>query len=160
MNTNISTNNAEENTPMSQVSMRKGFWFYFKHKGNDISVHGSGLTATETVYVNNHPVSIKRNFIHFISKHSFVHDGVSYDVEINVKGIFSKDRNMSVTLFADGELVNVETYAFKPNKGGLEFVKEDAWKIILAFSGLVAIGYFVGYFVGVYGTKFFMYLFN
>ena len=156
MKTNISTNNAEENTPMSQVSMRKGFWFYFKHKGNDISVHGSGLTATETVYVNNHPVSIKRNFIHFISKHSFVHDGTSYDIEINVKGIFSKDRNMTVTLFADGELVNVETYAFRPNKGGIEFIKEDIRKIVLAFFGLFAIGYLFGKF----GAKFFMYFFN
>jgi hypothetical protein len=64
----------ERNEKMSQVSMRKGFWFYFEHQGHDISVHGSAWSGKETIYVDNHPVSDKRNLTSFTGKHDFVID--------------------------------------------------------------------------------------
>jgi hypothetical protein len=54
--------------------MRKGFWFYFEHQGHDISVHGSAWSGKETIYMDNHPVSDKRNLTSFTGKHDFVID--------------------------------------------------------------------------------------
>ena len=39
----------QRNDNMSQVTLRKGYWFYFDHEGNDISMHGSAWSGKETI---------------------------------------------------------------------------------------------------------------
>lgn len=41
------TNTNTRKEDMSQVTMRKGFWFYFEHEGHDISVHGSAWSGKD-----------------------------------------------------------------------------------------------------------------
>ena len=136
--------------PMSQVSMRQGFWFYFTHNGHDISVHGSAWSGKESVYVNNHPVSIKRNLMSFTGEHHFEHDGVKYKVKITVASIL---RGQIVTeLYADGELAGKESLAMTPNEHDANYTKKSRITFIAIFVGFFLVGMAAGYF-GVSGIS-------
>jgi hypothetical protein len=122
---------------MSQVTLRKGYWFYFDHEGNDISMHGSAWSGKETIYFNNKPVSSFRNLIRLKSEHFFNENGREYKVVTNLKSILQG--TVEVVLYCDGELVQTEsvTYAKKDT-----FIK-DLWKYILV--GAIT-GGLIGYF--------------
>jgi hypothetical protein len=122
---------------MSQVTLRKGYWFYFDHEGNDISMHGSAWSGKETIYFNNKPVSSFRNLIRLKSEHFFNENGREYKVVTNMKSILRG--TLEVALYCNDELVQTEsvTYAKKGT-----FIK-DLWKYILV--GAIT-GGLIGYF--------------
>lgn len=99
---------------MSQVSMKNGFWFYFEHEGNDVSVHGSAWSGKEVVYLNNHPVSIKRNLFSRKSTHVFSIAGKQGRIEYNLVSLLKGE--LSVSLFVDEVLIANECKAYKPQK--------------------------------------------
>lgn len=135
----------ERNEKMSQVSMRKGFWFYFEHQGHDISVHGSAWSGKETIYVDNHPVSDKRNLTSFTGKHDFVIDNDKYEVGIKVLSLFSG--TIEVTLICNDKIIGVE------NKTWIE--KGSNKKLFQEFLLLLAVGATFGYLTGRYIIPFF-----
>ncbi len=134
---------------MSQVTLRKGYWFYFDHQGNDISMHGSAWSGKETVYFNNKSVSSFRNISKRKSEHCFNENGHAYKVVTHMKSIMRG--SLEVALYCDDELVQKEsvTYVQKESvtyaqKG--DFLK-DLWKYLLVgaiIGGLI--GFFDGYF--------------
>lgn len=99
---------------MSQVSMKNGFWFYFEYEGNDISVHGSAWSGKEVVYVNNHPVSIKRNIFSRTSTHHFSVSGKQARIEYNLVKLLTGELNVS--LYVDDVLIAYESKAYRPTR--------------------------------------------
>jgi hypothetical protein len=99
---------------MSQVSMKNGFWFYFEYEGNDISVHGSAWSGKEVVYVNNHPVSIKRNIFSRQSTHHFSVAGKPARIEYHLVKLLTGE--LSVSLYVDDVLIVNESKAYRPKK--------------------------------------------
>jgi hypothetical protein len=131
----------ERNEAMSQVTMRKGYWFYFKHEGHDISVHGSAWSGQETVYVDNHPVSDIRNLTSLTGEHHFVIDNNQYHLTIKVTSILRG--TIEVTLRCNDEIVGVESKSYVAKTNGKKFTKE---LLILMAAGAV-VGYLVGSFI-------------
>jgi hypothetical protein len=125
------------NDNMSQVTLRKGYWFCVDHEGNDISMLGSAWSGKEIVYFNNKSVSSFRNNSKLKSEHNFNEDGRAYKVVTNVKSMLRG--TLEVTLYCDNELVQTEivTYA---KKGTL---LKGIWKYLLVG---VIMGGLVGYF--------------
>lgn len=127
----------QRNDNMSQVTLRKGYWFYFDHEGNDISMHGSAWSGHETVYFNNKPVSSFRNLSKLKSEHNFTENGHVYKVATNMKSILRG--TLEVALYCDDELVQTEGVTWA-KKGSFT---RGLWKYLL--SGLIA-GGLIGYF--------------
>lgn len=92
---------------MSQVSLTKGYWFYFDHEGNDISMFGSTWNGKEIVYFNNKPVSSFRNLNKLKSEHTFSANGHEYSVTTEMKSILRG--TIEVQVFCDGELIQTES---------------------------------------------------
>lgn len=124
---------------MSQVSMLKGYWFYFKHNGNDISVHGSSWSGKEVIYLNNHPVSIKRNFTKFVTTHDFEHDGVNYQVVVTLTSVMKGE--VTTEVFADGKSIGMERLAVNSKQCG-PWYKTTGFIAMFFVCGL-AFGYLV-----------------
>jgi len=144
-NANISASiQLEDKIQMSQVSMLKGYWFYFKYNNNDISVHGSSWSGKEVVYFNNHPVSMKRNITNFKSTHEFEAEGVSYTVNVNLISVLKGA--VETEVFANGESLAKQTLAIA-KKGA----KNEPWYKVLAF--IVAF-FVVGAAFGYFGISF------
>ena len=135
----ITTNERKEK--MSQVSMRKGFWFYFEHQGHDISVHGSAWSGKETIYVDNHPVSDQRNLTSFTGTHDFTVDNNEYEVIIKVISIFKG--SIEVSLKCNGQIVGKESKTMLEKRNGKKFAKE---LIVLMVAG-AGVGYLIGRFI-------------
>lgn len=128
---------------MSQVSLRKGYWFYFDHEGNDISMFGSAWNGKEIVYFNNKPVSEFRNITKLKSQHRFEAKGRQYKVKTEMKSIMRG--TLKVTLECDGDIIDSEEVSYSP-KGS--FRKEFFSKNNLLFlAACFAIGAALGYFV-------------
>lgn len=79
---------------MSQISMKKDLWCHFDYEGHNIAVHFSNWSGKEVVYVDDHPVSEKRNFLMFTSRHDIQIKGkplivelesLSFSVEVSLK---------------------------------------------------------------------------
>jgi len=131
----------ERNEAMSQVTMRKGFWFYFEHEGHDISVHGSAWSGRETVYVNNHPVSDRRNITSFTGKHDFKIGSKQYHVTVKLVSVMKG--TIEVTLCCEDEIIGVESKSYISRANGKKLTTE---LLILAFSGAI-VGYAFGRFI-------------
>jgi hypothetical protein len=126
---------------MSQVTLRKGYWFYFDHEGNDISMHGSAWSGKETIYFNNKPVSSFRNLIRLKSEHFFNENGREYKVVTNMKSILRG--TLEVALYCNDELVQIESVTYA-KKGTF---RKDFWKGLWIYILLGAItGGLIGYF--------------
>lgn len=142
---NNQTVSLESERPMSKVSMSNGYWFYFKHNDNDISVHGSAWSGKESVFLNNHPISIKRNLTRFSGNHSFSEKGVDYRVQIKLTSFWKG--GVSASLYADEELISTEDLAFIPNaKNGQKSSakwRDFLWFLLVMFGVGLAVGYFV-----------------
>ncbi|MBT1451528.1 hypothetical protein KJ365_11615 [Glaciecola sp. XM2] len=134
------TNTNESNEDMSQVTMRKGFWFYFEHEGHDISVHGSAWSGKETVYVDNHPVSDKRNLWSFRGDHDFTIDERQYRVRIVLEEVLRG--TVSATLFCNREEIAKESKSY--------LTKQSSKKMFIQLLGWVAVGAMFGYLTGRY----------
>jgi hypothetical protein len=120
---------------MSQVSMKNGYWFYFEHAGNDISMHGSAWSGKETMYVNNHPVSMQRKLFGRLSQHYFTVGDIQYRAEVYLAKFATGE--VQVSLYADDVLVAKESKAYLPNAKQ----KPSIWVIIFA----ALLGGVVGY---------------
>jgi len=128
------TININRDAAMSQVSMKNGYWFYFDHQGNDISMHGSAWSGKETMYVNNHPVSIKHKLFGRLSQHYFTVGEIQYRAEVYLAKFATGE--VQVSLYANDVLVAKESKAYLPNAK-----KTSIWVIILA----ALLGAVVGY---------------
>lgn len=127
---------------MSQVSLRKGYWFYFDHEGNDISMFGSAWNGKETVFFNNRPVSSFRNLTKFKSEHHFSENGHDYSVKTEMTSILRG--TLVVKVFCDGELIQTESLSQigKGKQGKGFFSKEYLLFILVCFGVGAAVGYF------------------
>lgn len=131
----------ERNEAMSQVTMRKGYWFYFEHEGHDISVHGSAWSGKEAVYVDNHPVSDIRNLTSLTGEHHFVIDNNQYHLTIKMTSILRG--TMEVTLRCNDKIVGVESKSYATKTNGKKVIKE---LLILMAAGAV-VGYLFARFI-------------
>ena len=124
---------------MSQVSLNNGYWFYFDHEGNDISMWGSVFNGKEKVSFNNEVVSSFRNLSSTKSEHAFTKNGHEYLVKTHMTHVLRGELN--VTLFCDGKEVASETLS-QLEKGNLlkSFFSMDK----LLFVGLI-VGFLCGY---------------
>lgn len=136
--------NKDEGDAMSQVSMKNGFWFYFDHDGNDISVHGSAWSGKETVYVNNHPVSIKRVLTSRTSIHQFKVKDTDYRIVFKMASIIMA--RLSVSLYANDELVSTEEKAYHANK--MSVLKKASIGFICGFAVSMAVFHIIDIFFG------------
>ena len=69
--------------------MKKGLWCYFDYEDHHVAVHFSNWTGKELVYIDDHPVSEKRNFLLFTSRH---------DIEINGKPLVVELESLSFSV--------------------------------------------------------------
>ncbi len=106
----MSSLNEQQSNTMSQVTLRHGYWFYFKHEGLDIILHGSAWSGKETVYVDNHPVSIKRNVLRRTGVHHFTRNGDQYELRLYLQSIVTG--NLIVSLYKNAELIEEESKAY------------------------------------------------
>jgi hypothetical protein len=98
------------NDNMSQITLRKGFWFYFDHEGNDISVHGSAWSGKETIYFNNKEVSSSRNLTSFSGTHQFTENQNNYRVEVKVTSLIKG--TVETTLFCNDQQIGKESKSY------------------------------------------------
>ena len=117
---------------MATVNFINGYWFYFQDGDTDIAVHGSAWSGRETVYVNDNPVSSKRELLKFTSDHYFTHNAHEYQVRYHLKNVLTG--SLECEVYRDGKLLASQT------KG---FVKQGkkAWQMMLL---LFLIGFGVG----------------
>ncbi|MFT5815293.1 MAG: hypothetical protein ACI9VT_003065 [Psychroserpens sp.] len=103
------------NDKMSQVTLRKGYWFIFEHEANDISMQGSIWTGKETAYFNNKPVSSFRNVSNRKSEHTFSENGHTYKLCTSMTNILRG--TLKVDLYCDDELIQTESVSQFSNLG-------------------------------------------
>jgi hypothetical protein len=123
--------NQSSNEKMSQVSLRKGYWFYFDHEGNDISMYGSAWSGKEKVYFNNKEVSSFRNISSRTSEHCFEQKGHQYKLSTNLTSFLKG--SLEVTLYCDDKLIKTEAVSAIGDK-------KYSWWI----GGLFVLGAFAG----------------
>ncbi|MFQ3191454.1 MAG: putative membrane protein [Paraglaciecola sp.] len=103
----IITKDKLRNDKMSQVTLRKGYWFIFEHEANDISLQGSIWTGKETAYFNNKPVSSFRNISNRKSEHTFSEKGHAYKLCTSMTNVLRG--TLKVDLYCDDELIQTES---------------------------------------------------
>lgn len=121
---------------MSQIGIRKGIWVYFDFQNHRISVHLSALSGKETVYVDDHPVSEKRNLLSFKGKHAVKIDGQLLSIEIELQNPFTFKVEVSI----------------KKGRGSLQSqtiqlltASENSLSVLTMLAGFVVIGGLTGY---------------
>ncbi|MGB3725255.1 MAG: hypothetical protein WA981_05770 [Glaciecola sp.] len=132
---NIQQHNTNNSNNMSQVSLTKGYWFYFDHEGNDISMFGSAWNGKETVFFNNKPVSSFRNLNKLKSEHTFNVNGNHYRVTTEMTSILRG--TLVVNFYCNDILIQTEQVS-QLEKG--TFFKSFKSKKYLAFLVLCFIG--------------------
>lgn len=138
--------NLDEN--MKSVSMRNGYWFYFEVDGLEIVAHGSAYSGKETVYINDNPVSEKRNLFSTNGTHTFQHQGKQYKVTFDVTNILTG--KLTCKLFIDETLQAEQTKAYveSSTQGILTFLKTFLIFVLVGGGiGLIA-GMLASYFAG------------
>ena len=142
INPSIEQHEEKRRDKMSQVSLTKGYWFFFEHEGNDISMFGSVWNGKENVSFNNEIVSSFRNLNKFKSEHSFSKNGHNYKVCTHMTNMLRG--TLVVSLYCDDELLQTETLSQigkdKPSKRF--FSKTFLWFLVFGF----AVGMLAGYF--------------
>lgn len=74
---------------MPEISMKKHLWCHLEYEGYRISVHFSAWSGKEVVYIDDHPVSEKRNLLSFTGKHAIVLNKVPYTLELELINPFT-----------------------------------------------------------------------
>lgn len=110
------------NDDMSQITLRKGFWFYFDHEGNDISVHGSAWSGKETVYFNNREVSSSRNLTSLSGIHHFTENKNDYRVEVKVTSLIKG--TVETTLFCNDQQIGSESKSYMEHKSRTSHLRD------------------------------------
>jgi hypothetical protein len=115
--------------------MKKNMWCHFEHEGHKISIHFSTWSGKEVVYVDDHPVSEKRNVLRLTSKHTFMIREQEFSLELEVENPFSY--KAQTRLKKGNEVIGTQsTSMFKERKVIMYFI-----------FGLIA-GLFFGVYVG------------
>ena len=126
---------SQEQDQMSQVSLRKGYWFYFEHEGNDISMFGSVWSGKEKVFFNNKEVSAFRNLTKLKSEHRFETGGHCYELKTHMTSMLKGQ--LEVSLYCDGELIQTESVA--------QVSKVNKKSFFLTIGSFLVLGYLFGY---------------
>ena len=103
-----------EDERMENVSITKGYWFYFQDGDNEIAVFGSGWSGKEVVYFNDNPVSEDRN-IRFVSTHEFTKNSKQYKIVYEVVSMLTGE--VKCQLYIDGVMTDEQTKAVVVKKG-------------------------------------------
>lgn len=130
--------NLDEN--MKSVSIRNGYWFYFEVDGLEIAAHGSAYSGMETVYINDNPVSEKRNLCSTNGTHTFQHQGKEYKVIFEMTSILRGE--LVCKLYIAGKLHAEQTKAY------IESSAKGAKIFLKSFLTFVVIGGGVGFLLG------------
>lgn len=103
----LSTASHTQQATMATASFVNGYWFYFNDGDSEIAVHGSAWSGRETVYLNDNPVSDKRELLKFSSDHAFTHNGHEYRVNYHLTNVLTGA--LECTLYRDGKLFASQT---------------------------------------------------
>jgi hypothetical protein len=122
---------------MTQISMRKGMWFYFDYENHKIALHFSTWSGKEVVYIDDHIVSETRNMFRFTSRHSIMLGDTPLSIELEVENPFTYATEARL-MKGRRVLQSQKASLFKMNKRSV--AKLFAW---LA-AGMLG-GYFAGY---------------
>jgi hypothetical protein len=122
-----------------QVTVRHGYWFYFKDGDLRITAFGSGVSGKEIVYVDDDTVSSKRHF-GMRSSHRFSHQGNQYEVEFAIRSLWTGA--LECILAKNGQILDRTTKAYLV-KDSQAF--KNLWQatLLMTLVGL-AIGFVVG----------------
>jgi hypothetical protein len=125
---------------MQQIGMKKGIWCHFDHEGHHIAVHLSSWSGKEVVYVNDHPVSEKRNLLKLTSLHTIEVSDKPYTVEVEDAVGFSL--TVKVKLKKGRRVLQSQTIALYKTE------KQPVFKVLSWLTGVIVIGGLVGYLLG------------
>jgi hypothetical protein len=120
--------------------MKKGLWCRFDYEGHHIAVHFSIWSGKEVVYVDDHPVSYKRNLLRFTSRHNIDIEGKPHVIELEVENPFIHRVEVRLKKGAS-TLKRQSTALFGANK-------KTALVLLSLFSGFLVFGGFTGYLIG------------
>lgn len=127
--TNTTSN---EKTKMATSGIREGYWFYFNDESVDIAVNGSMWSGRETVYVNDNPVSDKREMFKVKSSHTFTHAEQAYRVSFEMDNILTG--RLECSLFKNNRLIA------KQEKAAFDSAK--------SFIKIIGVGFLFGLLIG------------
>jgi hypothetical protein len=117
----LSTASHTKQATMATASLVNGYWFYFNDNDTEIAVHGSAWSGRETVYVNDNPVSDKRELFKCSSNHEFTHNGFNYRVNYHLTNVLTG--SLECSLYRDNKLLASQTKGFLgKSKGSWLFV--------------------------------------
>ncbi|MGB3725254.1 MAG: hypothetical protein WA981_05765 [Glaciecola sp.] len=100
---------------MTQINMKKNLWCHLSHNGHHIAMHFSMWSGKEVVYVNDHPVSEKRNLLKFTGRHTIELDNAPHVVELEVLNPFTYHVELRLKKGAR-TLASKNTHLLKANK--------------------------------------------
>ena len=121
---------------VSQGSISKGIWFVYNDEVNSIKVWGACFSGKEKVYLNEKPVSEKRN-LKMKSEHAFVDvHGNNYEVKVLTTNI--RKGIIECHFYKNGEIQ--KRYECRFTFGQIFKTKF----IIMLLSGSIIIGVLVG----------------
>lgn len=124
---------------MSEISMKKHLWCHLEYEGHRIAVHFSAWSGKEIVYVDDHPVSEKRNLFSFTGRHPITLNNVPYTVELEVENPFTAKIELRLKKGA-------RTVA-RQNKRLLKANKSSMVSILSVFAIAMLVGFAFGYLV-------------
>jgi hypothetical protein len=120
--------------------MKKGIWVYFDFQSHHIAVHIPPFSGKETVYIDDHPVSEKRNLLSFKGKHAIKIDGQPYSLEIVLENPFTY--KTEVRLKKGARTLQIQTtHLLTTSKNTLVYV-------LTFLAGFIVIGGLTGYLLG------------
>ncbi|WP_285163414.1 hypothetical protein [Shewanella goraebulensis] len=133
---------------MDTISIHNGYWFYFEVDGLEIAAHGSAYSGRETIYINDNPVSDKRNLFSTKGSHSFHYQGKGYKVVFNMTSILRGE--LVCQLYIDNDLHAEQTKAYieSASKCVIDLLKVFGLFLVAGFFVGSLIGFLVNYFAG------------
>lgn len=139
----LSSSKHKQSAAMSSPNFIDGYWFYFNDGDTDIAVHGSAWSGKETVYVNDNPVSSKRELLKTQSNHQFVHNGHQYQVRYHITSLMRGDLECKV--LKDGALLASQSKAFlsSSKRSWFNILKMFVVGFIFGLSAVALIKYLV-----------------
>ncbi|MDY6929686.1 MAG: hypothetical protein SWN10_21630 [Pseudomonadota bacterium] len=139
----LSSSKHNQSAAMASPNFIDGYWFYFNDGDTDIAVNGSAWSGKETVYVNDNPVSSKRELLKTVSEHHFVHNGHKYLVRYHITSLMRG--NLECEVFKNGELLASQSKAFvsSSKRSWLNILKMFAFGFLFGLSAVALVKYLV-----------------
>ena len=126
---------------MGQISMKRDLWCHFDYEGHHIAVHFSIWSGKEVVYVDDHPVSDKRNLLRLTSRHNIDIDSKPLVIELDVENPFTY--RVEVRLKKGARTLKRQSVALF----GAD--KKTVLVLLSLFAGFIIIGGLTGYLIGI-----------